>query len=146
MSHIYPLEAREVLNQIVTDPRFRKLNTAPTYGFQVIAFFLLGLTFFLGTLFAYFQGVLPYVLFVPINGYSMVIMFTGIHEATHRSVSTKDWLNDAIGTIGGFLYMPGMSTTLYRYLHLNHHRYTGDPKKDPDVQYANGPFLICLSR
>ena len=83
---------------------------------------------------------------LPLTGYSMVMMFTAIHEATHRSVSRIPWLNDLIGTVTAFLYMPGMSTTVYRYLHLSHHRYTGDIDKDPDAQYVYAPFLVCLLR
>lgn len=146
MSHAYPLEAREVLNQIVRDPRFKVLNTAPAIGLQVMAFSLLGYIAFAGSIWSYSQGYIPYLLLLVFSGYGLVMMFASVHEATHGSVARTPWLNDMIGTVAAFLYMPGMSTTVYRQLHLAHHRYTGDTDKDPDAQYVNAPFILCLFR
>jgi len=77
-----------------------------------------------------------------INGFSIYLAFTPLHDATHRTVSGNREFNDVLGTIACFMLLPGITTKVYRYLHLEHHRFTGDKKKDPDdVFVAVHPLL-----
>lgn len=53
-----------------------------------------------------------------------------VHDATHYLLFTNHRVNDIVSDL--FLGFPiGISTTLYRAHHLNHHRYTNTPR-DPD--------------
>ncbi|WP_198559828.1 fatty acid desaturase [Colwellia sp. 12G3] len=112
----------------------------------MLVFYLSGLAFIISSTLGYLYYDLPYFIMFIVNGAAMIVMFGTIHEAAHASVSRISWINDWIGTIGAFLYFPGLSTPIYRYLHLSHHRYTGDPQRDPDVKYVNDSFLRCLLR
>ena len=65
------------------------------------------------------------------------VTFTPLHEATHRSLSRISWLNETVGRICGWAYL-GLFVG-FRDLHLEHHKHTNDPSKDPDFWAARGP-------
>lgn len=70
---------------------------------------------------------LPLPLMLVINGFAIYAVFTPLHDATHRSCSGLHAVNDLLGTLAYLLLIPGITTRIYRYLHLEHHRYAGDP-------------------
>jgi fatty acid desaturase len=37
------------------------------------------------------------------------------------------------------LLLPGITTRIYHYLHLEHHRYTGNPTRDADEPFVSAP-------
>jgi len=132
-----------ILRQISQHPQFIKLNTTPLLGAQIL-YTVLGYATFAMSTSAYLAGDISFLVMMLLNGYSMLSMFTIIHDATHGAVSKYRWLNDMAGTIGAFIYFPGMSTTLYRLLHLRHHQYTGDAELDPDIKFSQGGFIRCM--
>jgi vanillate O-demethylase ferredoxin subunit len=67
-----------------------------------------------------------------INALAIYAIFTPLHDATHGSLSSHRGLNDVLSTIAAFPLVPGFTTQLYRYLHMEHHRHTGVPVADPD--------------
>ena len=79
-------------------------------------------------------GLWPYWAAMLVNGYLCLILFLGVHEALHKSISGDrrdlQWMNDLIGWVCGFICL-----TAYRgwdRMHMVHHRYTNDPERDPD--------------
>ena len=46
-------------------------------------------------------------------------------------------MNDLVGTLSCLLLLPGITTRIYRYLHLEHHRYAGDKDRDPDEPFVS---------
>ena len=140
MGFAFSTSTREVLEQVVRDPRFRPLTTIPLIapleiGLIVLAFGL----FALGT-FGFLHGALPWPAMVLINAFAVYVSFTPLHDATHRSLSSNRVLNDVLGTISCLLLIPGITTGSYRYLHLEHHRHTGSPTRDPDDIMVTAPF------
>jgi fatty acid desaturase len=73
-----------------------------------------------------------YCWLMPLNAFAVYIAFTPLHDATHGAISRNRTLNDTLGTLSCALFIPGFSTSFYRYLHLEHHRHTGDKIHDPD--------------
>lgn len=67
------------------------------------------------------------------------LMFTVVHDASHRSLSVKyERLNEWVGNIGGFLLIPLLTCSNFRYLHMQHHRYANaGSEHDPD-DWAGG--------
>jgi len=135
--------ANDLLCQITQHPNFIKLNTIETFGLQML-YTIAGYVVFFSSTWAYLSGHIHYLVMMLLNGYSMLSMFTILHDATHGAVSRKPWLNEAAGTLGAFIYFPGMSTKLYRLLHLTHHRFTGDAQRDPDIKFASGGIVRCM--
>lgn len=64
-------------------------------------------------------------------GYLVAFLFTLEHEAAHQTAfKTRAW-NYALGHVAGFItFLP---YEYYRAYHWDHHRYTQDPEKDPEL-------------
>ena len=65
------------------------------------------------------------------QGILIVFLFTGLHESIHRTAFATPWLNDIVATVFGFVVM--LSPTWYRCFHLEHHLYTNDRERDPEL-------------
>ncbi len=89
----------------------------------------LGLILTLATLVAH-GGVLRWVFTLPL-GVSIIFLFTLEHEATHKTPFASERLNEIAGHLAGFLIL--LPFTWFRYFHLAHHKYTHDPKRDPEL-------------
>jgi fatty acid desaturase len=79
----------------------------------------------------------PYwLLLIPamlLHGITLVTMFAPMHECVHRTAFASRAANAAIGWIAGVLGF--YNATYYRYFHAWHHRYTQDPKRDPELMF-----------
>jgi len=139
---------RAVLEQVVRQPEFKALTRLPLFAPMEI---LIGLGAF--ALFAlgtglYIAGEIPLLLMWAMNAIAIYASFTPLHDATHRSVSRNRTLNDLIGSICCLLLLPGITTRIYRYLHLEHHRFAGDALRDPDEPFVSAspvalPFILA---
>lgn len=143
MGFSFSVSTREVLEQVVRDPRAKVLTTIPVFSPITMGILLLSYGIFFGVSYLYLLGELSTISMVLINGVAVYIAFTPLHDATHRTASGSPFVNDLLGTIACFALLPGITTRIYRYLHLEHHRYAGDPNKDPDEPFvATHPILL----
>jgi fatty acid desaturase len=79
------------------------------------------------------------VVFIAGRQHAMLVM---MHDAAHRLISPRPWLNDLISNL--FLSFPLLvSTALYRQHHLRHHRYV-NTEADPDLNDAEIPPNLVL--
>ena len=69
------------------------------------------------------------------QGLLIVFLFTLSHECTHQTPFRSRWLNEVVGHAAAPLI--ALPFLWFRYFHLAHHRYTNDPKRDPEL--ADGP-------
>lgn len=136
-------QARDVLSRITQDPALQPLATIP-----LIPPVNLGLTLgvwalFLASAGGYLTGWLPLPVMVVLSAIAIYASFTPLHDATHRAVSSNPLINDLIGTLAASLLIPGLSTGVYRVLHLEHHRWAGDVERDPDTPlvHTRWPWL-----
>lgn len=140
MSQSYPMTEQALLGRIVDHPAFRRLLDLPLIPWQVLSIVILSYTVIIGGAALYLQGSLPYLLVLLASAFAIYAVFTPLHDATHMAVSRNRTLNDLIGTLAAQAMVPGTTTSLYRYLHLEHHRHTGDPDRDPDeCMVSSGP-------
>lgn len=65
------------------------------------------------------------------NGGLMYFMFTVAHDAIHRSAARNQRLNDWVGRIGLLFVFPHVTLGVFRWAHVQHHRFTND-ERDPD--------------
>ena len=72
---------------------------------------------------------------IPVQGVLTVFLFTLQHECTHKTPFRTEWVNEWTGRIAGLLIIQPFEW--FRYYHLAHHRFTGDPERDPEL--AGGP-------
>lgn len=81
---------------------------------------------------------------IPVQKFSIVAMafvssffFQGLHECVHRTAFASNALNNLFAHVFGFLsFRPACH---YRYYHWQHHKYTGNPELDSELQ--PGSFL-----
>lgn len=148
MSFAFTVSTREVLEKLVRDVRFRPLTTIPLVAPAEIGLILTAFLLFAAGTTLYVHGILPWALMLLVNGFAIYLSFTPLHDATHRTLSRNRRLNDALGTLSCLLLLPGITTRIYRYLHLEHHRHTGAPALDPDEILVSArpwqlPFVLA---
>ena len=70
-------------------------------------------------------------LLMPPLGIMIVFLFTLLHETSHKTVFKSAWLNRVVAQICGFLIF--VPAKWFRHFHFEHHRYTQDPDRDPEL-------------
>lgn len=129
---------REVINQVVNDPQYKAVSSIPLFSLHQIGLTLFAYTLVLSGMYLAYQGFSLWLVY-PMMIFGFYTSFTPLHDATHRSVSSNKHLNDFIGTLSGNLLFPFNNTTMFRYVHLAHHRYVGDQDLDPDEPMVRIP-------
>ena len=81
------------------------------------------------------------------HGYVLAFVFCAFHETAHRTAFRTRWLNTALGTLAGLLiFWPYRN---YRVYHWEHHRFTQDAARDPELYFAKpasvGTYLLVLT-
>lgn len=81
------------------------------------------------------------------HGYVLAFIFCAFHEAAHRTAFRTRWLNTVVGTVAGLLiFWPYRN---YRVYHWEHHRFTQDEARDPELYFAKpaslGAYLLVLT-
>lgn len=133
------LKVREVINQVVNDPAYREVSEVPLLSFHQVGLILLAyLGVFGGMALHVYAGLTLWIVY-PIMVFAFYAAFTPLHDATHRAVSSNDFLNDLLGTISASILFPFATTAVYRFLHMAHHRYVGDEDLDPDESLVTIP-------
>jgi len=64
-------------------------------------------------------------------GILLVFQFTLLHETIHFTPFRTRWINKVVATLCGYLLF--LPPTWFRYFHLEHHRHTHVPGKDPEL-------------
>jgi fatty acid desaturase len=74
------------------------------------------------------------------SGASLFVLTGLIHEASHRLLSRRRWLNDALGNLAGWPLLTPLSA--YRAFHLQHHRATNHAD-DPNAR-LNSRWMLAF--
>lgn len=132
--------AREVLNQVVKDPRYGDVMRIPFLAWQQFTLVALSLGMFGLATWGYLTGQIPLWVAMPVNLLSVYLAFTPLHDASHQAVSSNAVLNDFLGVITGQLLLPGVNMTTFRAIHMDHHRFVGQEGRDPDTALVDTPW------
>jgi len=85
--------------------------------------------------------VLPLIV---LHGYVLAFVFCAFHETAHRTAFRTRWLNAVVGALAGLMiFWPYRN---YRVFHWEHHRYTQDPDRDPELYFAKPASLAAYLR
>ena len=128
-----PVDDTELFETLMTKRKIAWLTIAFLFG----AFALFGFSSY-----AYITGVLPLFWAIFNNSIAAYMAFTVTHEASHSSVSTNRTLNDWVGRAAMFLMEPTPIFLSFRAIHMNHHKFTNDPARDPDIYAGSGPAWL----
>lgn len=131
--------AREVLGQIVKDPRYGEYTSVPLLAWQQAALVFGSLGIFILASWAYIAGHIPLWVAIPANIGAVYLAFSPLHDASHRALSSNGFLNDFLGVLTGQLLLPGVNMTAFRTIHMDHHRFVGEEGRDPDTALVEPP-------
>jgi fatty acid desaturase len=82
-------------------------------------------------------GVLFAIPLILIQGYLVAFLFMPVHEAAHKTVFRTRWLNSVLGHAASLTIMYPLE--YYTLFHWDHHRFTQDPERDPELMFATVP-------
>ena len=107
----------------------------------------LGVLAITGTLVWRFRATAWVLPLLVVHGYILAFLFCAFHEAAHRTAFRARRLNVILGTLAGFLiFWPYQN---YRVFHWQHHRYTQDPARDPELYFLKptglGSYVFALT-
>jgi len=84
---------------------------------------------------------------IVLHGYVLIFLFCALHEATHHTPFRSRWLGTAVGHFAGFLLL--LPFEYFRRFHWDHHRFTQDPLRDPELARPKpatlGEYLLHAS-
>ena len=67
-------------------------------------------------------------------GTALVFLFAPLHETVHYTAFRSRWINRAVSAVCGWILV--LPPRYFRAFHLEHHRYTQDPDRDPELAVA----------
>ncbi|MDD1533356.1 MULTISPECIES: fatty acid desaturase [unclassified Bradyrhizobium] len=76
-------------------------------------------------------GVIWALPLMAVQGYIVAFLFMAVHETAHKTAFRSRGLNLAVGHVSAFII--GLPYEYYCLFHWDHHRYTQDPDKDPEL-------------
>src|SRR6185312_11146438 len=76
-------------------------------------------------------GVLWALPLMAVQGYFVAFLFMALHETAHKTAFRSRGLNLAVGYPSALII--GQPYEYYCLFHWDHHRYTQDPDKDPEL-------------
>lgn len=66
-----------------------------------------------------------------LHGIMIVHLFAPVHECCHRTAFRSRWLNESVYWCCGLIL--GLIPLAFRFQHADHHTYTQDPERDPQM-------------
>ena len=117
--------------------QFVERSNRPGLVRLLIHLILLGVS---GTLVWLFKDT-GFILFAWIgHGIALAFIFSPLHECIHGTAFHSKRINIAVATAAGFLLL--LPANYFRFFHFQHHRYTNDPKHDPELLTAKPDTLL----
>ena len=125
---------------------FRQFIKPPEIAWPTISLLLFTLTLFVGSSYLFLTGSIGVLLAVSLNSIAAYVSFTVVHDAGHGALSSRfKWLNPVLGYIGLAMFIPLLPAfRLFRYMHMQHHRFANDFDRDPDVTSAHNSSSIRM--
>jgi ring-1,2-phenylacetyl-CoA epoxidase subunit PaaE len=104
-----------------------------------VGLFAVGVVLYGGSSALYLTHAWSWVPATIINGLAAYwCFFTVWHEASHRTISTSDAVNAWLGRLAFFLVVPWGGSRFLRWVHMQHHLFTGIEGLDPDYGVSHG--------
>jgi fatty acid desaturase len=120
----------------IPDPR----EPIPAVALPTLALLLGGLGLWAGSTALAVTGTWPWPVSVPLNAIASFVLFTVSHDAAHNAVSSHATVTTWMGRISTILFAPHAGFRTWRFIHMQHHRFTNhDDGRDPDAYTHTGP-------
>lgn len=123
--------------------RFKSLTSAPAIAWPTVALWALVIGVYTGSDVLAVLGLIPLWLGALVNSVIGYLAFSVVHDSIHRAISTHTRLNDWLGQSAVLLGAPYVDLKLFRWAHIQHHRFTSGPK-DPDNVLHGAAWTLPL--
>lgn len=120
-----------------TRARIKALTQPPGVAWPTLALLAVCIAVTIASIAAGVTGTVPLWAAGAINAVCAYLLFSVIHDSIHRAISTNLQINDWCGRIAATFMSPGSTLGLFRWGHIQHHRYTSEPR-DPDSWLHGG--------
>ena len=120
--------------------RFKQLTRRPSIAWPTMLLLLAAISLFAASTTYYLLGGLGLAWAIMINAIASYLAFTVGHDASHNAFSTNKKLNDWAGRISTMLLSPIPFFRMFRYIHMQHHRFANEEGKDPDLYCGKGSY------
>jgi ring-1,2-phenylacetyl-CoA epoxidase subunit PaaE len=112
----------------------------PAVAWPTVVLMVAGIALFAGFVALGVAGTVPALICVPMIAVAAYLEFTVSHDAAHHAASARGGLNRVIGRIATPFFAPQASFSVWRFIHMQHHRFTNhDDGSDPDAYTMAGP-------
>ncbi len=132
MSLANPIEKQD------NEALFRQLSLRPRIAWPTVILMLFAFSLFATSSGAYLYESLTLSAAIMFNAIAAYLVFTVAHDASHNALSTNRSLNDWCGRFSTALLSPVPFFKMFRYIHMQHHRFANDTEKDPDLYCGRG--------
>jgi phenylacetate-CoA oxygenase/reductase PaaK subunit len=112
----------------------------PALAWPTVGIFTGAWALFAAATWAALEHTLPRPVTIAMNAIACFVVFTVVHDASHYSISTTRWVNNAIGRAAMLLFSPAMAFKAFGFIHIEHHRHANDDDNDPDTFASHGPW------
>ncbi len=117
---------------------FKKLSSRPVYAWPTILLLVVAISLFAFGITGYLQNIVSLPIAILLNSIASYMAFTVMHDASHNSVSLNKPFNDWCGRLATWMILPAPLFRMFRYVHMQHHRFVNDETKDPDHYASRG--------
>ena len=122
---------------------FRALTQAPRVAWPTVTMWLILTVTFLAMYVLCGTGQLPLWIGTIANTVIGYLAFSVAHDSIHRTISTNTRFNDRVGQLGVLLVLPYVDMRLFRWAHIQHHRFASGPR-DPDRVFDGAAWTLPL--
>lgn len=117
----------------------KKSLEPPRVAWPTVLLFFTAVILFVCSISLTIHHQLPILIGIIANTISQFMLFTVLHDASHRAVSQNTLINESLGSIAAFIISPVGGVRLFRFVHMQHHRFTNEGRdKDPDEWCGKG--------
>ncbi len=111
----------------------------PRLSIAAFALFIVALAVWAGSSALALSSSWPWLLTILVNAVATYLLFTVMHDASHNSLSSVPAVNLWIGRVAAMFFSSLASFRTFRFIHMQHHRFTNDDQRDPDDYASRGP-------
>ena len=105
-----------------------------------LAIFLVALALYAGSCALTLAGAWPWPLSTAVNAVCAFWLFTVSHDAAHNALSSSRRATLWLGRVATFAFSPLAGFSTWRFIHMQHHRFTNEHDgSDPDHYTHSGP-------
>ena len=128
------------------EQRFKQLTKRPALAWPTLLLLITCITLFVVSTSGYLFGYWGIGWAILVNAIASYMAFTVGHDASHNALSANKKLNDWCGRISTMLLSPIPFFRMFRYIHMQHHRFANEEDKDPDLYCGRGSKWTLLLR